>query len=152
MESSVLNRELSKINRAQYTEFARQAMAGKSSSVLDFVHRMQQADSRREQPEYTQEDYDEHIKAIQEINALTKNKDIRKKLEDSGIAYGTEKYAHAIADIYNLNQQARENNEQRRTGSGDITRAYASKEYTDAIYNAAVEAVNNTEYDHELTE
>ena len=133
INDAVLNREYDKMNRAANVTFARQAMNNHEDQVINYLSKQQTADSRREDPNFTQEDYDDRIAAAKGIMAMTKNPAVRKILESHGIRYGSEKYAHAIADLYNLQEQLIENQKQRADGVGDISRIYNSKEFTEAV-------------------
>jgi hypothetical protein len=104
LESAVMNRELDSKDRAANVEFARQAMRKRSSETLAVLDWMEKNDSRREDPFFSQEDYDEKRFAAKTIASLTDNKRIREGLEAKGIVYGTEEYANAIADIYSVNR------------------------------------------------
>ena len=153
LSSSVMNRELDKMNRASNAEFARQAMSNREGQVLNFLDRMQKEDSRREEPNFTPEDYAEKIKAAKRVMALTKSKTVRQLLEKSGIVYGTEKYAHAIADIYNLQEALSENANQRMEfGIPNIASIYNTQEYRTAINEAADRFIAQTEELRNATE
>ena len=85
---------------------------------------MQQSDSRRETPRFQQEWYDEKIEDANRIQNLANDKGIRATLERNGIQYGTDRYAVAIADIYNLHRQAEANNEEYNQNQIELDKAY----------------------------
>jgi len=152
LKSSVMNRELDKLNRASNTELARQVMVGRAKDVEDMLRDMEAQDARRENPRFSQEDYDEKIKALHIIANVAKDKDIRAALEKSGIAYGTERYAVAVADQYNLYEQLAENSRQRTANGGNIIQAYSTAEFNAAIEDAAERAINQNELLRDLPE
>lgn len=152
LKSSVMNRELDKLNRASNTELARQVMAGRAKNVEDMLRDMEAQDARRENPRFSQEDYDEKIKALRIIASVAKDKDIRASLEKSGITYGTERYAVAVADQYNLYEQLAENSRQRTANGGNIMQAYNTAEFNAAIEEAAQRAINQNETLRNLSE
>ena len=96
-----MNREVDKMNRNANVQFATQAMNNKERRTIDWLTEQKKKDSQRESPKFTQEDYDDKLKAATGVMALTKNSKIKSILESKGIQYGTDKYATAVADIYN---------------------------------------------------
>jgi hypothetical protein len=129
LASGVMNREADMKDRASNVEFARQAMRKRTPETLAVLDWMQENDSRREDPYFTQEDYDEKIEAASAINSMVGNKNIRERLEAKGIAYGTEEYANAIADLYSLNKQRQENFEESKEKENNIFQLWNSPEY-----------------------
>lgn len=129
LASGVMNREADMKDRASNVEFARQAMRRRTPETLAVLDWMQENDSRREDPYFTQEDYDEKIEAASAINSMVGNKNIRERLEAKGIAYGTEEYANAIADLYSLNKQRQENFEESKEKENNVFQLWNSPEY-----------------------
>ena len=132
-ESAVMNRERNRLDRAANVAFAEQAMNNREAEVKEAMASMYQNDRRREDPEYTQDDYDEKISAANGVMSLTKNKDIKAKLEAKGIKYGTKEYAVAIADLYDLNQQRIQNTSQTAQNNSELNSIYGSTEFNKAI-------------------
>lgn len=127
--SAVMNRELDAKDRASNVEFARQAMRKRSAESLSVLEWMERNDSRREDPFYSQEDYDEKRKAINRITQLVSDKDTKARLEARGLVYGTEEYANAIADLYSVEQQNNQNTIEARKEENDIQKYWNSPEY-----------------------
>lgn len=132
-ESAVMNREKNRLDRAANVAFAEQAMNNREAEVKEAMVSMYQNDRRREEPEYTQDDYDDKIAAASGVMSLTKNKDIKAKLEAKGIKYGTKEYAVAIADLYDLNQQRIQNTSQTAQNNSELDGVYGSIEFNKAV-------------------
>lgn len=132
-ESAVMNRERNRLDRAANVAFAEQAMNNREAEVKEAMVSMYQNDRRREEPEYTQDDYDDKIAAASGVMSLTKNKDIKAKLEAKGIKYGTKEYAVAIADLYDLNQQRIQNTSQTAQNNSELDGVYGSTEFNKAV-------------------
>lgn len=132
-ESAVMNRERNRLDRAANVAFAEQAMNNREAEVKEAMVNMYQNDRRREEPEYTQDDYDEKIAATNGVMSLTKNEDIKAKLEAKGIKYGTKEYAVAIADLYDLNQQRIQNTSQTTQNNSELNSIYGSTEFNKAV-------------------
>lgn len=127
------NRRSDDIDRGAYATFAKQATLNREQETIHALQTMQERDSRRTDPEYTQEDYDDRINNGRSVMALAKNKTIRDILEAKGIKYGTDRYAYAIADIYAQRQAQMQNLKERTSGTGNINSLYMSKDFQDAV-------------------
>ena len=148
---AVVNREQERLNRVSNVALAKEAMSGRGRAVIEELERMQQSDSRRETPRFQQEWYDEKIEDANRIQNLANDKGIRATLERNGIQYGTDRYAVAIADLYNLHRQAEANNEEYNQNQIELDKAYQNKELNetlDKIINNDI--VTNTEFSTEL--
>lgn len=148
---AVVNREQERLNRVSNVALAREAMSGRGGAVIEELERMQQADSRRETPRFQQEWYDEKIEDANRIHNLANDKGIRATLERNGIQYGTDRYAVAIADLYNLHRQAEANNEEYNQNQTELDKAYQNKELNeilDKIINNDI--ITNTEFSTKL--
>ena len=148
---AVVNREQERLNRVSNVALAKEAMSGRGRAVIEELERMQQSDSRRETPRFQQEWYDEKIEDANRIQNLANDKGIRATLERNGIQYGTDRYAVAIADLYNLHRQAEANNEEYNQNQIELDKAYQSKELNetlDKIVNNDI--ITNTEFSTEL--
>ena len=132
-EGHIMNREVDKMNRNANVQFATQAMNNKERRTLDWLITQKEKDSKREEPKFTQEDYDDKIKAANGVMSLTKNNKVKQILESKGIKYGTDKYANAIADIYNRQEALEQNRKESQEGNNQVNKLYASKEFNDAI-------------------
>ena len=129
LTSAIMNRELEAHDRAANVELARQAMRKRTDETLAVLDWMEKNDSRRADPFYTQEDYDEKRNAIRRITQLTNDKSIQQKIEARGILYGTEEYANAIADYYSLEQQDQQNNAEAKEHDDDLQSYWNSPEH-----------------------
>lgn len=127
--SLVMNREADKIIRDNAKAFAKAAMNGNQDALFASLDDMEKADRNRENPNYTQEDYDAKRKQASDVMQMTNDKQIRDIIEAKGIRYGSEQYATAIADLYNLKEQIRENNEQSDDVNKTLNNLYSSKEF-----------------------
>lgn len=148
---AVVNREQERLNRVSNVALAKEAMSGRGRAVIEELERMQQSDSRRETPRFQQEWYDEKIEDANRIQNLANDKGIRATLERNGIQYGTDRYAVAIADLYNLHRQAEVNNEEYNQNQIELDKAYQNKELNetlDKIVNNDI--ITNTEFSTEL--
>ena len=148
---AVVNREQERLNRVSNVALAKEAMSGRGRAVIEELERMQQSDSRRETPRFQQEWYDEKIEDANRIQNLANDKGIRATLERNGIQYGTDRYAVAIADLYNLHRQAEVNNEEYNQNQIELDKAYQNKELNetlDKIINNDI--ITNTEFSTEL--
>lgn len=131
--SAVLNREVDKKDRAANFTFAKLAMQDREAEVANRLQELHDNDRRRETPEFSQEDYDEKGRDAASVMALTKNKHIKGQLEAKGIKYGTDEYAAAIADIYNLQKQELANGRQSKEVASQLNQLYESKEFNDKV-------------------
>lgn len=148
---AVVNREQERLNRVSNVALAKEAMSGRGRAVIEELERMQQSDSRREIPRFQQEWYDEKIEDANRIQNIANDKGIRATLERNGIQYGTDRYAVAIADLYNLHRQAEANNEEYNQNRIELDKAYQNKELNetlDKIINNDI--ITNTEFSTEL--
>lgn len=139
-QSAVMNRERNRLDRAANVAFAEQAMNGRGAEVIESMQTMYQNDRRRENPIYTQDDYDEKIDAAKKIISLTKNEKLKQQLKAKGIEYGTKEYATAIADIYDLQSQWEQNEKQRFENDANLKSAYQNNELNNDIDNIVTAA------------
>lgn len=139
-QSAVMNRERNRLDRAANVAFAEQAMNGRGAEVIESMQTMYQNDRRRENPIYTQDDYDEKIDAANKIISLTKNEKLKQQLKAKGIEYGTKEYATAIADIYDLQSQQEQNEKQRSENDANLRSAYQNNELNNDIDNIVTAA------------
>lgn len=77
-------------------------MNNRENAIVSVLEDAKAADSRRRDPEYSSEDYDEKIKAVSELSNIAKSKRFRERMEAHGIEYGTKEYATAVADYYDI--------------------------------------------------
>ena len=141
----IMTREANNMDRSANSDFAKQAMNGNGEYLLNAVAELYEQDKRRNDDDklYSQEEYDEKLKAIKSINGLVANKTVHGILEAKGFKFGTNEYANAIADIYNNQDSLIENQKQTREHSSKIESLYQDKEFTDAVQSTLDEAQNN---------
>lgn len=144
-QNIIMTREANNMDRSANSDFAKQAMNGNGEYLLNAVAELYEQDKRRsdDDKQYSQEEYDEKLKAIKSINGLVANKTVRGILEAKGFKFGTNEYANAIADIYNNQDSLIENQKQTREHSSKIESLYQDKEFTDAVQSTLDEAQNN---------
>jgi len=111
IQNIIMTREANNMDRSANSDFAKQAMNGNGEYLLNAVAELYEQDKRRsdDDKQYSQEEYDEKLKAIKSINGLVANKTVRGILEAKGFKFGTNEYANAIADIYNNQDSLIEN-------------------------------------------
>lgn len=143
INNALMDRETDKIYRDTNRGIVYQAFKNRESQVLDYIDKMAAQDSRREDPTYTQQEYNEYKQQVQSLLGLAKDKTIRAKLEAKGIKYGTDQYATAIADIANLQQQLREDNTAIIEHSSNIDRIYNSQVFQNSVSQIANDVLNN---------
>lgn len=144
-QNAIMDREFSNIERSNNADIVKHITSGGfklsgNNKAQELVQALQQAkehDSRRESPMYTAEQYDEQINHINQLAATANNKNVRATLEAKGIKYGTERYAHAVADLSNLYDQQKENAEQSESISKSINDEYSSSEFKKSIQDIA---------------
>lgn len=149
ISSGVMKREHDKIDRAANAEFARQAFQGREAHVLETIDQMESTDRRRENPFFTQEDYDEKRKAALQVMSMTKNENIRGMLEAKGIQYGTERYANAVADLYHITSALQENQTQTKETNSKRTQIYNSDVFQHAVEEVVDRVMNESAGDRQ---
>ena len=141
-DAAIVNRELDDRDRASYVDVARQVMSNNTQYVLNYLDRMEAEENRRgERRVTTQEDIDATRKAVLDIAGLANSNTVRTELEESGTEYGTEDYAIAIADKYALRKQSVDIANQRKSGVGQLSQVYTSKEFNQEV-DEQVQIVN----------
>ena len=131
--SAILNREYQNNNRAQLTNVVNASFRGRRNAVLDAIQGMQDADARRETPMFQQEDYENLRRDAEEVMRMANNKTLRNMLEAKGFKYGTHEYATAIADLYTLEQQRLDGQENLKPYNQRLEEIYSSDVYKSFI-------------------
>lgn len=150
-QSAVMDREFSNIERSNNADIVKHITSGgsklstntKAQELIQSLQYAKQNDSRRESPMYTAEQYDEQIQHINQLAATANNKNVRATLEAKGIKYGTDRYAHAVADLSNLYDQLKENAEQSESINRSINSEYSSNEFKKSIQDIADRYLND---------
>lgn len=144
-QSAVMDREFSNIERSNNADIVKHITSGgtgvfssnKAQELVQALENAKKNDSRRESPMYTEEQYNEQIQHVNQLAATANNKNIRATLEAKGIKYGTDKYAHAVADLSNLYDQQKENAEQSESINRSINTEYNSSEFKKSVQDIA---------------
>lgn len=158
-QNAIMDREFSNIERSNNADIVKHITSGgfklagntKTQELIQALQDAKQNDSRRESPMYTAEQYDEQIQHINQLAATANNKNIRATLEAKGIKYGTERYAHAVADINNLYDQQKENAEQRESIDRSINAEYSSNEFKKSVQDVADRYLNDVSNQMEIS-
>lgn len=158
-QSAVMDREFSNIERSNNADIVKHITSGgsklstntKAQELIQSLQYAKQNDSRRESPMYTEEQYDEQIQHINQLAATANNKNVRATLEAKGIKYGTDRYAHAVADLSNLYDQQKENAEQSESINRSINSEYSSNEFKKSIQDIADRYLNDVSNQMEIS-
>jgi len=73
-------------------------MGNNTQYVLNYLDRIDKEESRRNLRVVSTEDVNKTRKAVLDIAGMANDKQLRQQIEKSGIEYGSEEYAIAIAD------------------------------------------------------
>lgn len=125
--NAFVNRTMESYDRAMGVGVAKSAMEGNGAAILRQIDEMQKADNQRKNPKFTQAEWDERRAQAQEIIQLATSPATKARLEKLGFEYGTDKYANAVADIFNIQDKIDRNNEARELNASDTDRYYGSK-------------------------
>ena len=135
LNAGITNRVMMQNERAQGQLFAREAMKGRSNmeQILRTMQQLKHEDSRRKEHTYSSEEWDASIKAAQDIMRMTLSPTTRAIMEKHGIQYGTDKYAAAVASVYQTGQNSDENREQRQKAIDEYNQIIHSVQFNQAI-------------------
>ena len=135
LNAGITNRLMMQNERAQGQLFAKEAMKGRSNmeQILSTMQQLKQEDGRRKEHTYSSEEWDASIKAAQDIMRMTLSPTTKAIMEKHGIQYGTDKYAAAVAAVYQTGQNSDENREQRQKAIDEYNQIINSVEFNQAI-------------------
>lgn len=135
LNAGITNRVMMQNERAQGQLFAKEAMKGRSNmeQILSTMQQLKQEDGRRKEHTYSSEEWDASIKAAQDIMRMTLSPTTKAIMEKHGIQYGTDKYAAAVAAVYQTGQNSDENREQRYKAIDEYNQIIHSIEFNQAI-------------------
>lgn len=135
LNAGITNRVMMQNERAQGQLFAKEAMKGRSNMeyILNTMQQLKQEDSRRKEHTYSSEEWDASIKAAQDIMRMTLSPTTKAIMEKHGIQYGTDKYAAAVASVYQTGQNSDENREQRQKAIGEYNQIIHSVQFNQAV-------------------
>ena len=135
LNAGITNRLMMQNERAQGQLFAKEAMKGRSNmeQILNTMQELKQEDARRKEHTYSSEEWDSSIKAAQDIMRMTLSPTTKAIMEKHGIQYGTDKYAAAVASVYQTGQNSDENRDQRQKAIDEYNQIIHSVQFNQAI-------------------
>lgn len=135
LNAGIINRVMMQNERAQGQLFAKEAMKGRSNmeQILNTMQQLKQEDARRKVHTYSSDEWDASIKAAQDIMRMTLSPTTKAIMEKHGIQYGTDKYAAAVASVYQTGQNSDENREQRQKAIDEYNQIVHSVQFNQAI-------------------
>lgn len=135
LNAGITNRVMMQNERAQGQLFAREAMKGRSNmeQILNTMRQLKQEDARRKEHTYSSDEWDSSIKAAQDIMRMTLSPTTKAIMEKHGIQYGTDKYAAAVASVYQTGQNSDENIDQRQKAIDEYNQIIHSVQFNQAI-------------------
>lgn len=135
LNAGITNRVMMQNERAQGQLFAKEAMKGRSNmeQILNTMQQLKQDDARRKEHTYSSDEWDASIKAAQDIMRMTLSPTTKAIMEKHGIQYGTDKYAAAVASVYQTGQNSDENRDQRQKAIDEYNQIIHSVQLNQAI-------------------
>lgn len=135
LNAGITNRVMMQNERAQGQLFAKEAMKGRSNmeQILNTMQQLKQEDARRKEHTYSSDEWDSSIKAAQDIMRMTLSPTTKAIMEKHGIQYGTDKYAAAVASVYQTGQNSDENRDQRHKAIDEYNQIIHSVQLNQAI-------------------
>ena len=135
LNAGITNRIMMQNERAQGQLFAKEAMKGRSNmeQILNTMQQLKQEDARRKEHTYSSDEWDSSIKAAQDIMRMTLSPTTKAIMEKHGIQYGTDKYAAAVASVYQTGQNSDENRGQRQKAIDEYNQIIHSVQLNQAI-------------------
>lgn len=135
LNAGITNRVMMQNERAQGQLFAKEAMKGRSNmeQILNTMQQLKQEDARRKEHTYSSDEWDSSIKAAQDIMRMTLSPTTKAIMEKHGIQYGTDKYAAAVASVYQTGQNSDENRDQRQKTIDEYNQIIHSVQLNQAI-------------------
>ena len=135
LNAGITNRVMMQNERAQGQLFAKEAMKSRSNmeQILNTMQQLKQEDARRKEHTYSSDEWDASIKAAQDIMRMTLSPTTKAIMEKHGIQYGTDKYAAAVASVYQTGQNSDENRDQRQKAIDEYNQIIHSVQFNQAI-------------------
>lgn len=135
LNAGITNRIMMQNERAQGQLFVKEAMKGRSNmeQILNTMQQLKQEDARRKEHTYSSDEWDSSIKAAQDIMRTTLSPTTKAIMEKHGIQYGTDKYAAAVASVYQTGQNSDENRDQRQKAIDEYNQIIHSVQLNQAI-------------------
>lgn len=135
LNAGITNRVMMQNERAQGQLFAKEAMKGRSNmeQILNTMQQLKYEDARRKEHTYSNDEWDSSIKAAQDIMRMTLSPTTKAIMEKHGIQYGTDKYAAAVASVYQTGQNSDENRDQRQKAIDEYNQIIHSVQLNQSI-------------------
>ncbi len=135
LNAGITNRVMMQNERAQGQLFAKEAMKGRANmdQIIRSMEELKQEDARRKEHTYSNEEWDASINHAKRIMAMTLSPTTKALMEQHGIQYGTDKYAAAVASVFQTGVNSDENQEQRSKTIDEYNRIINSVEFNKAI-------------------
>lgn len=135
LNAGITNRVMMQNELAQGQLFAKEAMKGRSNmeQILNTMQQLKYEDARRKEHTYSSDEWDSSIKAAQDIMRMTLSPTTKAIMEKHGIQYGTDKYAAAVASVYQTGQNSDENRDQRQKAIDEYNQIIHSVQLNQAI-------------------
>lgn len=135
LNAGITNRVMMQNERAQGQLFAKEAMKGRANmdQIIRSMEELKQEDARRKEHTYSNEEWDASINHAKRIMAMALSPTTKALMEQHGIQYGTDKYAAAVASVFQTGVNSDENQEQRSKTIDEYNRIINSVEFNKAI-------------------
>ena len=135
LNSGITNRVMMQNERAQGQLFAKEAMKGRANmdQIIRSMEELKQEDARRKEHTYSNEEWDASINHAKRIMAMALSPTTKALMEQHGIQYGTDKYAAAVASVFQTGVNSDENQEQRSKAIDEYNRIINSVEFNNAV-------------------
>ena len=133
VNSSIFNREAAAISRANDRVMVDQVAKGNGQYLINILTDRAAADRRRENPNFTEDMYEQRIREVRMMEHEVNNKVTNDILDAKGIKKGTLEYNTAIADIVNLKLQRQANQEQQQEVTNRLNQLQRSKEFNEDV-------------------
>ena len=135
LNAGITNRVMMQNERAQGQLFAKEAMKGRANmdQIIRSMEELKQEDARRKEHTYSNEEWDESINHAKRIMAMAISPTTKALMESHSIQYGTDKYAAAVASVFQTGVNSDENSEQRNKFIDEYNHIINSVEFNKAI-------------------
>lgn len=135
LNSAITNRMMMQNERAQGQVFAKEAMKGRANmeQIIRNMEELKTEDLRRKEHTYSREEWDESINHAKRIMAMALSPTTKAIMQSHGIQYGTDKYAAAVASVFQTGVNSDENTEQRKKVLDEYNLIVNSTQFNQAI-------------------
>lgn len=135
LNSAITNRMMMQNERAQGQVFAKEAMKGRANmmQIIRNMEELKTEDLRRKEHTYSREEWDASIDHAKRIMAMSLSPTTKAIMQSHGIEYGTDKYAAAVASVFQTGVNSDENAEQRKKVLDEYSLIVNSTQFNQAI-------------------